>query len=403
MTGTNTSDPYAIGAAAEAVIRRLLPGGGHILELGSGSGTQRLADTYRMTSVEHDVEFIGKHDSTYIHAPLRADWYDVGVLQDSLPDDYDLLLVDGPPGDIGRGGLLDNLHLFKLSVPVVVDDVNRTSDFEVFARLARHTGRRMQVEQEADGRLVGWLTADSPRPVFRVISGLGRCGSMWLTHVLAETTPTDWRHELLWRLNDQPWYTNLQMAIEDGLLNGRFASYWMALDGADAQQVGDANTWPPAYLSLVNEVYDIDTAYVLVRDPVMQLDSLWHASFWGRLPRAAWVYEELPRLYGLPASGTRFEILCRLWNEVAMWERRMPSEFAVETLKLEELTGDRLALARLTNFNYGLTKYMEQYINQRVTLDKAARWARWSDDMKNACRRLCKEGAEWLDYEIPDE
>jgi hypothetical protein len=73
-----------------------------------------------MHSVEHDEEWVGHaSDSNYTHAPLRDYdspanhiWYDDEIVQAGLPDSPDLILIDGPPGVIGRGGILYHMDLF---------------------------------------------------------------------------------------------------------------------------------------------------------------------------------------------------------------------------------------------------------------------------------------------------
>jgi len=93
---------WSISAHLHNFIGATLPMGSTILELGSGRGTALLASHYGMHSVEHDLRFVGLYDSSYIHAPIRNGWYDTDVLRGELPDRYDLILVDGPPGKIGR-------------------------------------------------------------------------------------------------------------------------------------------------------------------------------------------------------------------------------------------------------------------------------------------------------------
>ena len=127
---------------------------GTILELGSGAGTDRLAQDYRMISIEHDERWVGKHASTYIHAPIEpfskvcgvfphdTGWYSRDVLREELPKHrYDLILVDGPPNSIGRGGFYKWRDLFDLSVPIVLDDVHRGRETTLVRRLSAHLRR----------------------------------------------------------------------------------------------------------------------------------------------------------------------------------------------------------------------------------------------------------------------
>lgn len=97
------------------------------MELGSGPASELLALDYEVCSVEHDKKYVGMIDTVeYIYAPIVDGWYDL----ESVPE-YDLLLVDGPPGRIGRSGILDNLYLFDLSKPVIVDDTHRKEEQKI--------------------------------------------------------------------------------------------------------------------------------------------------------------------------------------------------------------------------------------------------------------------------------
>jgi len=102
-------------------IREILPEGSTILELGSGEVTDVLARDYTMYSVEHELEWVGKYNSTYLHVPLcehkaiknhlHTRWYSADILRPLLKGiKYDLLLVDGPPQT--RSGFFKYMGLF---------------------------------------------------------------------------------------------------------------------------------------------------------------------------------------------------------------------------------------------------------------------------------------------------
>ena len=126
-------------------IRENLPDGKTILELGSGNGTTELLKHYTVYSIEHDPAWIGQTKSNYIFAPIISyedyEWYDSGVLLD-LPK-YDLILVDGPTGKIGRGGFYRNSHLFDMSVPIVIDDTQRYAEFKLAGTLGKSLNREV--------------------------------------------------------------------------------------------------------------------------------------------------------------------------------------------------------------------------------------------------------------------
>ena len=129
-------------------IRKHLPEGKHILELGSGDvSTLYLSRFYRMTSVEDNAEFVDKHSSHYIHAPLVDGWYDTTILRTLLPRDYDLLLVDGPAGSEIRRGFIRNFSLFKTDVPIIIDDTWRAVEKQMAVDLAANSGYELIEDQ----------------------------------------------------------------------------------------------------------------------------------------------------------------------------------------------------------------------------------------------------------------
>jgi hypothetical protein len=140
---------WSISGELYDFIRKVLPRGSTILELGSGYGSSKLAEGYTVYSVEHDDNFMNQYFSTslnYIYAPLKKHkavknhsgdvWYDAKVLGHKLQGlKYDLLLVDGPPES--RAGFVKYFEdLFDTSVIIVFDDVNRRRDNKVMNSIA---------------------------------------------------------------------------------------------------------------------------------------------------------------------------------------------------------------------------------------------------------------------------
>ena len=127
-------------------IRDNLPDGKTILELGSGHGTDELRKHYTVYSIEHDLAWI--KEGNYIYAPIIRypggyDWYDVSKLT-RLPE-YDLLLIDGPTGSIGRVGVVIHRFMFDLDVPIVIDDTHREAERRIAMDLSQLLGRDMTV------------------------------------------------------------------------------------------------------------------------------------------------------------------------------------------------------------------------------------------------------------------
>lgn len=132
------------------LIRRILPSGSTILELGSGWVTGELAKHYNMVSIEHDAAHVDKYPSHYIHAPLVDGWYDRQAIRVKLFRKecraYDLLLIDGPPtNSIGnaysRLAMLANLDLLDLRVPIVLDDTEQAPERTLAGIIATLTDR----------------------------------------------------------------------------------------------------------------------------------------------------------------------------------------------------------------------------------------------------------------------
>jgi len=127
---------YAISIEMYYWILKNLPKGKIILELGSGTGTIELTNYYKVYSIEHEKKWLGyAKKSNYIYAPIinykNYQWYDINRIKKLIPEWYDLLLIDGPQGHIGREGFLDNIKLFKMDIPIIVDDTNRKEDAKI--------------------------------------------------------------------------------------------------------------------------------------------------------------------------------------------------------------------------------------------------------------------------------
>lgn len=118
-SGTEGVGDFSLQLAVYEAIAKLVPLGGTILELGSGEGDAKLVPNYMVYAVEHDQVWLNKVPGVgYVHAPLtpikptrwhphHVSWYDPSTLKRELSKlRYDLLIVDGPPGDVGRGGYL---------------------------------------------------------------------------------------------------------------------------------------------------------------------------------------------------------------------------------------------------------------------------------------------------------
>lgn len=162
-------DSWSISNNCFNYIRELLPENKTILELGSGCGTEHLSKYYKMYSIENQIEWVGKYESTYIHAPIRLyeesswwnndpfiavedipseigdnfqkGWFDPDIVKSQLPKEYDLILVDGPNGTIGRGGFYKYLDYFNTDVPIIMDDVGREPERILMEKVSKKLNR----------------------------------------------------------------------------------------------------------------------------------------------------------------------------------------------------------------------------------------------------------------------
>lgn len=110
--------------------------GDSVLEFGSGMGTEALLEKYKVTSIEHDESFCFKRGEYHniIYSPIDNNWYDKKAVFNALEKTYNLIIVDGPPGEL-RAGILQNTHLFKnVSSTIIFDDVDRPLDKEIMKK-----------------------------------------------------------------------------------------------------------------------------------------------------------------------------------------------------------------------------------------------------------------------------
>jgi hypothetical protein len=150
LTGHNPvgyNEGWMMPRAARAWIEQHIPKGSTILEFGSGDGSEGLARRYNLYSIEHDPTYIGKTKSNYIHASIVQNkistlkgehgWYDPALFN-QIPESFQLIIVDGPPGKIGRSGLLEYLHLMPNWTYMLVDDTDRIEEQELVTELCKH-------------------------------------------------------------------------------------------------------------------------------------------------------------------------------------------------------------------------------------------------------------------------
>ena len=155
-----------------AIEARLKPGM-RTLETGSGKSTGLFerAGCHHI-ALEHDP-LRRPHFASVIVAPLIGDppWFDW-----EPPRPFDLVFVDGPPGRIGRSGILRVLpQLIHRDTVIVLDDTQRTAERRLAAQIAARYGMTLE---SGMSRAVG----------LGILTGLSRGFS-----ILSPMRPRPWR------------------------------------------------------------------------------------------------------------------------------------------------------------------------------------------------------------------
>ena len=154
-TGALTDEQYyiikmknmKISQALIETIKEHLKEGSTILEFGSGEGTQHLSEYYDLISIEEDDKWVNKYQSTYLHAEIKDEWYDVDKVNMFLKDkSYDAILIDGPASG-RRERILELIKSKELElntdVHIFMDDLERDSDMKLAKELSNFLNRKL--------------------------------------------------------------------------------------------------------------------------------------------------------------------------------------------------------------------------------------------------------------------
>ena len=150
-----TNSAWSISQELFNFVRYVLPKGSTMVELGSGWASSQFSKFYTVYSVEHDKRWLNKYNTNYIYAPIVNRWYDPQTLEKELPQKYDLILVDGPLGTIGRGGFYKYLHLFNTDVIIIFDDVERQAEYNLMCNVSDALNRNFTIFTDSFGKKFG--------------------------------------------------------------------------------------------------------------------------------------------------------------------------------------------------------------------------------------------------------
>ena len=150
-----------------------------LLHVARGEGPPRRPNILYIMADDHAAHAISAYGSTInttpnldriarvVHAPLQGDppWYP----PDELPNEIDLLIVDGPPAfEPGHGAAraaalprLDDRLVHDASV--ILDDINRPGEQQVIATWETSTSWRFELNLAA-GVAIGQRRTEPPSP-----------------------------------------------------------------------------------------------------------------------------------------------------------------------------------------------------------------------------------------------
>jgi hypothetical protein len=128
-------DAWQLGEKAETwVYQKFQNKNATILEFGCGKGTEARSSSHQITVIEHNIDYI-TNEANCILAKIMPNefseqynekgWYDAEVIELLRGRKFDLIIIDGPPGSIGRSGILAHPWIFELSPIILVDDTHR--------------------------------------------------------------------------------------------------------------------------------------------------------------------------------------------------------------------------------------------------------------------------------------
>ena len=138
---------WSLPEAALLAVSLLTPKDSLILEFGSGYGSHLIGKKNHLTSIEHDEKFVSRFSNVnYIHAPIKLldivngdrklQWYDPEIVKQSIPENYEMVILDGPPSQYGREAILNYLSFFKKNAFWIIDDVLRPEEQNIANHIA---------------------------------------------------------------------------------------------------------------------------------------------------------------------------------------------------------------------------------------------------------------------------
>ena len=143
-------ESWMLPQEAVAFVLEHVEPGSVVVEFGSGHGSEALSKHFDLYSFEHDEAWLGVTSSTYIHAPIKENqyateagemgWYDLEIVRKNWPKGAQCVIVDGPPGFIGRAGISSILDELSHVPLILIDDIDRPAELQLSLRLSEQLG-----------------------------------------------------------------------------------------------------------------------------------------------------------------------------------------------------------------------------------------------------------------------
>lgn len=170
-------ESWMLPLEAVAFVLEHVEPGSVVVEFGSGHGSEVLSEHFDLYSFEHDEKWLGVTSSTYLHAAIvenqhasqagEKGWYDLDVVKQHWPANPQCVIVDGPPGFIGRTGILSILEKLRDVPLILVDDVDREAELQLSHALSTRLDRvqtTYAVEKPREGGTNRMFATLSRRP-----------------------------------------------------------------------------------------------------------------------------------------------------------------------------------------------------------------------------------------------
>lgn len=265
--------------------------------------------------------------------------------------------------------------------------------------------------------------ASRRRGRFVLVTGLGHCGTRWISWALTRRRSGRLvHHEYKLRVMRTDWRGGFRHEHELGV-DDWYAPYFERVERQLRRYalVGDANSWTMARVPEVDKRLRVDRVIHLVRNGVQNVHALFHF-FARRIPRDDWTYTHfLPGYWELAGRPFRDRFAFSDWEAwcfaytlnsiMPEWMAERLGADRVEVVRLEDLVGDVNAFRALVGrLDAGrppgerrIRRVQRTDRNRKIHGDNSPEtlWRHWTDEQRESFRRLCGPTMERFGYPIP--